>query len=316
MRRLLTHLLLAASLGLLAWDAPGPFAREAWFVLEILLVTIATRTVTWATASSALSLGIGIVSPLVVVIGLGLDTIGLDPSSESMSALVVPALEEALKLLPAVFLALMWQRRVRVPFNATDWLLVGCAAGAGFALVENAQLVAHNPGVLRDMARQYGPSLLVPGAWGEAGYVGHAAATGMITAGIGLGLTWRRRGAAAAWLAPALIVGPLAWIVIEHMLANAHANGAGTWSILLGNGRVTPWLFLALAAGAVWTDTLALRHAWAHSRTLRQQGRVLRALLLSRAPKTPSLDRLIVAAARYARILNTTASFCLTRRLR
>ena len=159
-------------------------------------------------------------------------------------------------------------------------------------------------------------SLLVPGAWGAAGYVGHAAATGMAAGGIGLGLTWRRRAAGARWLVPALVAGPIAWVVIEHMLANAHANGVGAWSDLLGNGRITPWLFLALAAGAVWTDTLALRHAWAHSRTLRQQGRVLRAVLLSNAPKKPRLDRLVVAAARYARILNTTASFCLTRSLR
>ena len=100
-RRALSLGLLTISLALIAWDAPRAFARETWFVLELLLLTIATRSVTWATASSALSLGIGIVSPLVVVIGVGLNTIGLDPSSESMSALVVPALEEALKLLPA-----------------------------------------------------------------------------------------------------------------------------------------------------------------------------------------------------------------------
>lgn len=55
MRRWLTQLLLAISLVLLFKDAPGPFLREAWFVLELLLVTLATRTVTWASASSALS---------------------------------------------------------------------------------------------------------------------------------------------------------------------------------------------------------------------------------------------------------------------
>jgi hypothetical protein len=43
-KRLLLLAPLAFSFAWLAYDAPTAFAREAWFVAELLLFTIATRT--------------------------------------------------------------------------------------------------------------------------------------------------------------------------------------------------------------------------------------------------------------------------------
>ncbi|MSO82597.1 MAG: PrsW family intramembrane metalloprotease, partial [Acidobacteria bacterium] len=178
----------AVSLAWLCLYAPAMFWREAYFTLLILSLTLATRTVTWNVVLTALMLGIGVAAPLTVLVGVGLKAAGLDPTEGVGSWGVVPVVEEVVKLLPVWVVALRYSRRTGLTLNPSDYLMIGVAAGAGFAMVENAELVRHSPGVVRDMASQYGPTWLVPGAWGAAGYVGHAAATGMAAAGIGM---WR-----------------------------------------------------------------------------------------------------------------------------
>ena len=303
---------LAVSLGWLCYDAPGPFWREAYFVLELLLVTVATRTITWGAATSALSLGVGIAAPAVVFAGVGLNALGLDVSESGVGSWgLVPVLEEALKLVPVMIVAWQVRRRSKMTLNPSDLLLIGCAAGAGFAMAENAQLVTHDPGVLRDMARQYGPSLLVPGAWGAAGYVGHAAATGFITAGYGLSIALRRRGRAISRL---VLVAPLAYIVMEHMLANLRVDTGSAFTLILGNGRLTPWLFLVMAGAVIANDWRAARQTLTHSRILRFRIAVVRAAVLGqRHVRKPLWQRLHIGTQEL-RLLNATAWFTFDRR--
>lgn len=318
MRRALLLLPLAISLGWLCLDAPGPFLREAYFVLVIWGLTAATRTVSWGTAVSALSLGIGVAAPSVVLFGVILHKAGLDVSESVFGSwVVVPVVEELLKLAPVGIVAALHRRKTTLTLNPSDWLLAGCAAGAGFAMVENAQLVQHSPGVLRDMARQYGPSWLVPGAWGSVGYVGHAAATGLAAAGIGLARSLSRVAAArhaSASLGRAALWAPLGWVIVEHMLANLRVGTGSDLALLLGNGRLTPWLFLGAVAAVVATDLRWARRALAHSRTLRMRVALVReAIIGTTLPKRRAWwPRLRVAAAEL-RLLNATAWFTLER---
>jgi RsiW-degrading membrane proteinase PrsW (M82 family) len=304
-RRALLLSPLVLSLAWLCYDAPGPFLREAYFVLVMLAATIATRTLTWGSAASALSLGIGVAAPLVVLMGFLLSKAGLDPSdSEFASWAIVPVLEELIKLVPVALVAFLHQRRTRFTFNPSDWLLVGCAAGAGFAMVENAELVRHDPGVLRDMAEQYGPSFLVPGAWGAAGYVGHATATGMIALGVGLAKSLKRQRLAISNVA---LVAPFAWVTVEHMLANLRVNTGSDAALLLGNGRLTPWLFVAFAGMVIALDVAAARRTLARSKTLRLRYALTRAALTGALPTKRTLTQRLLIALNELRLLNATA---------
>jgi RsiW-degrading membrane proteinase PrsW (M82 family) len=317
-KAILLSLPLAVSLGWLCLDGPIPFAREAWFVVVCCGLTFITRTVTWRAAVFGLSLGIGLAAPAMVAVGWLLASSGLDVSDSVFGSwVVVPITEEVIKLAPVFVTAWLHRRRTGLTFNPSDWLLVGCAVGAGFAMVENAELVRANPGVLRDMAQQYGPSWLVPGAWGDAGYVGHAAATGMAAAGVGLSVAFGRMAGVAAvpaWARWVALGVPAGWVTLEHALANLYVNTGSSVALLLGNGRLTPWLFLATVALAVALDRSRMVKALSHSRTLRvRQTMVREAFLGSRtAINRPWWQRCIMAGDEL-RLVNMTAWLTLER---
>ncbi len=153
-------------------------------------------------------------------------TAGLDTTSGLANWGLTPLLEESLKLIPVAIVAWLLERRSGRAPNPSDLLALGCFAGAGFALSENALLIRDGAGIARDMARQYGPHVgplyLVPGAWGAAGYVGHAAATGLACASYGLALAGRNR------LGPfwSIAAGAgFAWVLVEHVLTNYYVGG-------------------------------------------------------------------------------------------
>ncbi len=303
--------LLALSVLLLAIDAPGPTLRELWFLGEIVLLTVITRSLTAGSAVSSLSLGLGVVAALMVVAGHALTAAGIATTTGLGNWGVIPIVEEVIKLMPVAVVVLLHQRRSGSAPNPSDLLMLGCCAGAGFAMAENALLVQNSAGIARDMARQYGPHLgplyLVPGAWGAAGYVGHAAATGLVCATFGLGLALRRRLGPSWWMLPA---GGFAWIVIEHVLTNYYVGSGSRAALLLGNGRLTPWLFVAVAVAVVATDCTRLRTTLAHSATLRRRVGMARAALVRRTPPLPP-SRLAAAQLLSAqlRAANATAWF-------
>ncbi len=318
LRLLLSALPLGVSLVWLLVDAPGPFLREAWFVALVTSATLLTRTVTWRAALYGVSLGIGLAAPLMVALGWLLAQAGFDVSESVLGSwLVVPLVEELIKLAPVGLMAWLHQRRSRISFNPSDWLLAGCAVGAGFAMVENAELVRHSPGVLRDMADQYGPSWLVPGAWGSAGFVGHAAATGLAAAGVGAWALLSRMAAARhapAWAPWLVLLAPGGWVTLEHMLANYYVNTGSEAALLLGNGRLTPWLFVAVAAILVALDGARQRLVLRHSRALRiRQTMVREAVLGAHAPSHVPVPHRLAAAGNELRIVNATAWLTLER---
>lgn len=314
---------LAFAVGSLLVQAPGPVWRELQFVLEILLVTIVTRTVAAQAAVSALALGIGVAVPASVLVGHAFTALGADMTDAPANWAIVPAAEEIAKLVPVAILLAVRQRRTRLAFNPSDYLLLGCAAGAGFGMVENAMLVEKSGRVFRDMLDFYGPHVggfyLVSGAWGEAGYVGHAAATGLVTGALGLSLALRartRRGEERPpfpWFVPA--AAGAAWIVGEHLLANLHVDTGSKATFILGNGRLTPWIFVGLAAYVVWSDWRAARATLRQSPSLRKRLGLLWTALTKTGGRPPkSRVALTALFAAQVRLLNATAWFVQTTR--
>lgn len=303
--------LLALSGLLLARDAPAATWRELWFLGLILLTTLVTRSMTVGSALSSLGLGLGLVTMLMIAAGHMLNLIGIDTSSGAGNWALVPVLEESLKLAPVAAVWWLHRRRTGLAPNPSDLLMLGCFAGAGFALAENALLVRDNAGIARDMARQYGPHLgpfyLVPGAWGAAGYVGHAAATGLVAASFGLGLALRRRLRDSWWMVPAAGFG---WIVLEHMLTNLYVGTGSSAALMLGNGRLTPWIFVAVAASVVALDFQRGVAVLDHSPTLGRRTRMFIAALARRTavhPRTPTGGRRLLFT--HTREVNATAWF-------
>jgi RsiW-degrading membrane proteinase PrsW (M82 family) len=297
--RLASVALVALSLLVAGIAAPRATWLELQFVALVIGATLATRSMGARYAVSSLALGLGATTTLIVGAGHAATAVGIDTTDGIGNWGMIPLLEEAVKLAPVAVIAWLYARRRRFRPNPSDLLMLGCAAGAGFAIVENYQLVLNSSGIARDMARQYGPHLgpiyLVP-AWGSAGYVGHAAATGMICAGYGLGLELRARGR-TWWAAVPAACG--AWIVVEHMLVNLYVGTGSDAALMLGNGRLTPWLFVAVAAAVVGFDIARHRDTLARSATLRRRVAMARAALLRALPGArPPVPKSRVAAVR------------------
>lgn len=311
MLRLAALALLGLSILMLAIDAPGATWRELWFLGEILVLTIATRSLALGSGVSALSLGLGVVVALMVGAGHMLAGAGLDTSEGVANWGLIPLIEECLKLAPVALVAWMHHRRTGLTPNPSDLLMLGCFAGAGFALAENALLVENNAGIARDMARQYGPHLgpfyLVPGAWGAAGYAGHAAATGLACAVLGVVLAFRDR-LGTTW--PLVAASGFAWVVLEHGLTNYYVGSGSDWALMLGNGRLTPWIFVAAAFAVVAIDAARARLTLKRSASLRRRLSMARAAFMRTAPPAPR-SRIAAGALLLSqlRAVNATAWF-------
>ena len=272
----------------MAFHAPGPVLREIAFLSGILMLTILTRSMPAGSGISVLGLGLGVVVFLAMAGGWGLTAAGISTAGGFGYWAVIPVLEEAFKLAPVALLTWVHARRGWPSPNPSDFLMLGCFAGAGFALAENVSLAVNMPVVAADMSRQYGPSLgsfhLVPGAWGIAGYVGHSAATGFIAGGWGLGLALRRHLGRRWWIVPAACA---AWIVLEHALGNYYAATASPIGRILGNGRITPWLFLALALAIVAIDHSRHHATFVRSPALRRRVLMTRTAAFRTRPPVP-----------------------------
>lgn len=309
MLRMAAIALLGVSLLLMAVSAPGATWRELQLMGTILLATVATRSMGLGSGVQALSLGLGLTTLLVIGAGHAMSGAGIDTTEGIGNWGLVPLVEETVKLAPVAIVAWLYARRRRFAPNPSDLLMLGCFAGAGFALVENASLVAHNAGAARDMARQFGPHLgsvyLVPGAWGSAGYVGHAAATGFVCGGYGLGLALRDRLGSSWWAVPAAAAG---WILVEHMFVNLYVGTASSFALVLGNGRLTPWLFVAMTIAIVAIDAARFRATLGQSAILRRRVAMTRAAMLRTTPPVPkSRAGAVLLFLSQLRVVNLTA---------
>ena len=247
-------------LGMRAWVG-ACLGAVVWFFLA------RTKTLTWSgffrffAVCGLWSVGVALV---LAVVSSTLGNAGVEALGPTV--FVAGLGEEALKLMPLVVLAVAAPRRVS-RFAAVDWWLLGLASGLAFEAVEEG---ARRVFLLAEMQRQgllveyqelYGGS--VPEGWTTfgllpsdrfhegAGFAGHAVATGMVAALVGLGVVvWRRargRGAAGwAWRAVVVVVPVVCLVTMmaDHLVFNAHHDeqvvaGDGAW--LDPDVTAVPW---------------------------------------------------------------------------
>jgi hypothetical protein len=107
------------------------------------------------------------------------------------------------------------------------------------------------------------------------------------------------------WVPAAVAAG---WIVLEHILANLRVSTGSDAALLLGNGRVTPWLYLVIVAAVLFIDARRARASLARSPVLRRRIGMLKSALVRTRPPVPK-SRVDVARmlAAQLRVLNAAA---------
>jgi RsiW-degrading membrane proteinase PrsW (M82 family) len=238
----------------------------AWTIAWLMMVAFTVRTLRLRDVARFWLLGFFAAAGIVALVGAGITAV-TDPGI-LRTAILIPALEEMVKLaLLGAFLLFAVRRRTREP-SITDLAIVGFALGAAFAVHEDGLWV-------RVMADGFGS-----GFWGTlfpvfrhdpvtpigpVTIMGHAGWGALI--GLGLGLAWHLRRFRLAWLF-AVVATAVAFfdhMSINYVLVQAQegiTRGAG-WTMreLSGHGtRIAVLLVAGLAVGLL-VDWLALRRS-------------------------------------------------------
>ena len=228
-----------------------------WLILQVFALA-RTHTLSWAACLRMIAAGAACATAIAAMEWLAT---GRGPV-HGWAAFAGPV-EEVAALIPVAAFWLAARHRF-TRLAAVDYVLLGVASGAGFALVQGTIAALAAPGTGWHLAA------LLPG-WMDAGPVrfpGHAVTTGLVTAGIGLAVAARPRGVDGAaarwrlwrlltWLLPLALLG---MAMLDHYHYDAAAAGAGvpSWVSRLhaavGDGHASRWLLLVLLATAVAVD--------------------------------------------------------------
>lgn len=210
-----------------------------YFMVAMLVVTTFNRTVSLGWVVMFFIYGTTAVAFASLVLSWPINAVfGAD--SAFAGNIVIPILEEVLKVAPLV-LFLVWKGwRFRWTVGASDLLILGAAVGAGFAFFEDTLLGFASGGFGRMGAAEYimgsheatphlGPIYLFPSmdiGTADTAFIGHAAATAFVGLALGLarmlGLRLRKGG----WVLPAVV---LLWVITDHAMFN-HTAGTGRLS--------------------------------------------------------------------------------------
>lgn len=179
------------------------------------------------------------------------------------TGIVVPVIEEVVKLLPVVAFLVLASRGVREP-TASDGLLVAFAVGAGFGFHESMLFgrslgVGVGPGfasangsLLFPIFVQAPQGMFAPARW----TVAHAGWTTLAAVGVSVAFVYRHR--LLAW---PLAVPPLLVAIVDHAAVNYGGLGDGVLEALTLRGVLPMYLLLFGILGVVLVDLLVLSRA-------------------------------------------------------
>ncbi|MEP7159072.1 MAG: PrsW family glutamic-type intramembrane protease [Chloroflexota bacterium] len=215
-------------------------AANAGFVAGLVLLASLTRTIGVITVARVFVLG-ALAMAIMLLIAGPLAGLARDPSTT-----VDPIAEELLKLIPLVLL--LWQgRRLSIwQLGATDILLIAVAAGAGFAVVEDAY-IRMNEGWGDTLPFLPTTEIYEDRIRGSRIIPGHAIWTGL--AGVTIGVAWL-----VAHIRPVLVVAPLGFAIAlaDHIASNSgHALPELAVLVII--------LFVTGVVGVVALDLFVLR---------------------------------------------------------
>lgn len=166
-------------------------------------------------------------------------------------AVVVPLVEESIKVLPVLAWATIMRGRHRHSILADFWV-VGWVVGCGFSYHEDSlyQRLLHS-GFGDGLRGKLFPTTYSDGVLFTVGHPGWTALAGL---GVGIMMFYRRHW--WGWLAGAVL---FAVPVLEHMAVNW--SGGDWMRTITSNGQLASWLVLLLAVGAIIHDAAILRWA-------------------------------------------------------
>jgi RsiW-degrading membrane proteinase PrsW (M82 family) len=248
----------------------------AYFLLAMLAVTSLNRTMLLGWVVMFFVYGSTAVPFLDLVLAWPIDLVfGVD--SAMGGNVLVPILEETLKVLP-LLLFLRWKGwRFRWTAGASDLMILGAASGAGFALWEGTLWGFAQAGYLPTGAADFilsshaatphlGPLYLFPSmdvGSANSAYIGHAAAAAFIGLALGLGRMLAGRRSRVAKILP--VVAWL-WVIFDHMIFNAIADSGRVPALLSplytldAYGRLSSWAFYLLLVGTLVYERRLLSH--------------------------------------------------------
>ncbi|HBR80887.1 MAG: hypothetical protein UX09_C0038G0003 [Candidatus Uhrbacteria bacterium GW2011_GWE2_45_35] len=241
-----------AILFLIFWiNNPHWFWVELWFLLEIVVLTSFTRTLSLKTGIGTFLMGITVGFGVIYLIGSGFEAINM---TKTARAFIMPLLEEAAKILPILITIRLFGGLKKPRLNLSDFIFLGACAGAGFSMLEkyfwDSVYFPFTYGPHFGSTYLFSDALGVYASGEPFGYVGHAAATVFVA--LGLGLTYKfLRSKKPFWLVPVLVA--FAWVGIEHIILNYYYTPRGEAFMIFGGGQMTPWIILiALIATIVF----------------------------------------------------------------
>ncbi len=240
-------------LGIVVANTGGSGVAATWtnasFPALLLVATGLVRSIRTRLTVRLFLLG-GLMLSIALVGAWGFERVVSDPGATSRDV-VVPLMEETLKLAPLLYLLWLWRRRRAQALGVSDVLVMAAAVGAGFALVEDA-FIREAVGWARTLpllpATEYAAN-----GFGERLIVGHAMWTALAGATMGLalllvGLTLR-----------GFVIGLSGYAVsaLDHMANNLSNGGhARLLNDLMLRGRLPLYLFLAATVACIAVDLM------------------------------------------------------------
>jgi RsiW-degrading membrane proteinase PrsW (M82 family) len=233
-----------------------------YFLVGMLVLTVCNRTVPLGWVVLFFIYGATIVPFAALVLAWPINLIlGMDNAFRSN--VLIPALEETLKVVPLLVYLSLRSWRFRWTSGAADLMILGAAVGAGFAFFEDVLLGFFTGGVAGMTSGEFilathqatphlGPIYLFPSmdvGYSNSAYIGHTAATAFVGLTLGLVRFLSGRWGRLAWILP---LWAWFWVVFDHGIFNHIADRgsmSGFMNFLYGldlRGRMSTVVFYLL----------------------------------------------------------------------